>query len=517
MTNRIRILFLFSLFSNLFINSKAQKITLGDVFDAPNTRTDVQDVIGSNSTGVYWVRNSIIGGHRKVWLEHLDWEMNHTNSVVMPFRQEEMKLDYLKGIFNKKKIIVFWAYKDVLKEKNFIYKQDFSITSLEPTSSLKLVSSISSEKNWTANLTPSFRISADTSHITYYNIEHINDSTSQLKWYILNRDGEIIRTLLQEIPNKNGNTSINNFTINNLGEIGIVYREELKAIKAFVSYKKTFSEVPISNIHKGISTCVISAGPDDYWTVSGFYNYENRFTSPKSKDNSKRWIGAFAQKAIEGGKLIGDPVLYPFSNEEMRLWLSKPDTKELEKDQKKGFPGGFKFYALRNFVTYSDGRVLLVAEERYTIDYGSVRGNHLLVNLDLENGKHWLKMVPKNHLARGYDWFLDFSLMVTPENQYLFFLDRVKNLSLIEGKDLPKQVTTAWNGRPNKFHSFVIVKVNENSIEKKQLFSPTSINSTPRAGRGFKVGNNKLIFQAHNSKAERWILLDFEEEDPQTE
>ena len=116
----------------------------------------------------------------------------------------------------------------------------------------------------------------------------------------------------------------------------------------------------------------------------------------------------------------------------------------------------------------------------------------------------WCKKIPKAQHAEGDDFGLGFRVLAYKGNNYVFFLDDIKNLNLQQDQT-PSVYSDGWRG------TMMAVKLDETgSMQKTVAFDAKELKEKMDILNSDRIGPNALINRVWNRKGSKVCLITIE-------
>jgi hypothetical protein len=209
-----------------------------------------------------------------------------------------------------------------------------------------------------------------------------------------------------------------------LGKDGPNFRLELMKVEAS---NKDLLKFPVFVKDNIMSDIKLSDGPENEIICSGFYTYG---------DDPFNMEGIFLYKFNEEGSVVKEN-LFEFTNEFINEYANKGTVRKNDKKD----PGESEMsnIQLRKMGVEKDGSVTIIAEKKYYVSRTKDLEEHhydeiMAGKINPDGTLAWIKKLPKRQMGGIATNTLSFKYLSTPEFHYFFFLDDIKNLSLLPDK-----------------------------------------------------------------------------------
>lgn len=204
----------------------------------------------------------------------------------------------------------------------------------------------------------------------------------------------------------------------------------------------------------------------DYLICSGFYSNKEGSNSWLARNSYFDDVDGIALFKIKKDGTIYDENFHEIPTEVLNQYESARTVRKNERKERKGESAEFKDLELRDIAINTDGSVILVGEQYFTIYHQSYGGGgmgmgmggmnsggyytyhycDLLVTKINADGKlGWMKKVPKNQVGKNGQGGMSYKYFNTANNHFLVFYDNVKNFDLPLDKE-PKQHSDGQGG-----------------------------------------------------------------------
>lgn len=281
------------------------------------------------------------------------------------------------------------------------------------------------------------------------------------------------------------------------------YHIELLFIKAG-SNKIEISK--LDNKEKFINRISLFDTPNDFLVCGGFYS-----TGKGSYDDID---GIVAFKVSSEGKIY-EPVYHEIPLEILNQYESSKTVKKNEKKERKKDDAMFNDLYLDGLTVNSDGSIVLVAEQYFTITHysagmngrgGTTRTTYhycdvLVTKIGVKGELAWMKKIPKNQVGGAGQGGMSYKHFVANGSHYIVYLDNVKNIDL-GFNEVPKRHTDRKGGY------LTSVKIDDatGALSKGSILNVREIEDFElhqfSTNRIFKTSENSFMFESYKKKKE---------------
>lgn len=272
--------------------------------------------------------------------------------------------------------------------------------------------------------------------------------------------------------------------------------------------KKGSVEFKISkfeNRDKFITKLWLFDSPQNYLACGGFYS--------NGKGDLDDSDGILAFKIDKSGNIY-DNIYHDIPVEILNQYESNKTKKKNEKKERKGDEAKFSDLVLRDFIINTDGSIVLVGEQYFTITHttSSMNGgmktyytyhyNDILVTKIGMGGKlEWMKKIPKTQTGSRGQGGMSYKYFSANNKHFLIFLDNVKNI------DLPIDKTPALHSDGHGgYLTAVKISDSDGSLTKSSILNGRDIEDFQMhqfsVDRVFKTSENTFMLEVYKKKKE---------------
>jgi len=249
-------------------------------------------------------------------------------------------------------------------------------------------------------------------------------------------------------------------------------------------------------------------------TVCAGY-YGNQEKNGKLRRAAGKVDGAFLLRLDNvNNKLVNiQKGFYEIPNEIFKEYETERTVKKMEHKEEKGEDLSATSLDLRHVVFKDDGSILILGEEYYvvvtTVNNGKssyttyhYHYNYIIAQYIDSTGKLvYTKKIPKNQIGNNTTFGLGFKLLPYNGNDYVFFLDNMKNLS-ISADEVPAVHTAGAGG------VLMAVRIDEKGkMQKAKIFDTREEKEKIDIVNADQVGPNTLIGRTWNKKMSKICLI----------
>lgn len=265
---------------------------------------------------------------------------------------------------------------------------------------------------------------------------------------------------------------------------------------------------------KFIKTIGMYETPDHQLLCAGYYN---------DGKSGSAIDGLFRFKMSPDGRLSGHQY-YEIPLAILNQNVSKREQRKNEKKEEKGKAQAYRM-ALEDIVIESDGSMLIVGEENYSITRTTTTGggggaprvtsSHttyysqdiLATKIDANGKLSWMKKIPKDQRGAS-SWSyngMSFMLATGTDNHYFCYLDNQKNLDLPDD-EVPATHIDGQGG------FFMVSRIQDRTgaVEKKSLLDSRNIKGMEvyqfKPSRIIVLNSHTLVFEVYKKKKEDVLI-----------
>ncbi|PLX10052.1 MAG: hypothetical protein C0594_05425 [Marinilabiliales bacterium] len=217
-----------------------------------------------------------------------------------------------------------------------------------------------------------------------------------------------------------------------------------EAITVLPSGETKVSDLGIST-DQLVKTLKVNETANGNFIYAGFYANGIEFTfNPFTGGNFKFNANGLMLFEIDNdGKLVKNKN-YEFTKEFIQQNLNERLKKQVEEREKDGKAGIFDLYLL-DFVVKDDNSCVFIGERQWLVNeyWGTQKkavyhfGNAVAIKVDANGELAWMKKLPKNQAGVMGSGQMGISYMEGKENDYVAFVDNIKNIELDASGGIP--------------------------------------------------------------------------------
>jgi hypothetical protein len=203
---------------------------------------------------------------------------------------------------------------------------------------------------------------------------------------------------------------------------------------------------------------------------------------------------------------------YEIPQEYFKEYVGEKAEKKIEKKEEKGEEFAASNMRLRHVIFNSDGSMMLLGEEYYMTVTTYMNGNHmetrytyyyldiLAQRIDASGEESWTRKIPKRQIGSS-TFGAGFKVMPYNGDNYLFFLDNMKNLNITKDQ-APVTHSMGWGG------VLMGVKLDANGDTKKSvMFDTREVKEKIDITSADEVAPGTLIARTWNKKVSKICLI----------
>jgi len=439
-------------------------------------------------------------------------------------------------VFNNKFLVFYNSYdKDKNCEQLFYKELDLEKMTL---SSEKLLCSVKGKvygtlygKAFSIKTRDKFEMkySYDTSQVLIQyrrKVEKDNEAHDSVGFFVFDRNLKQLWTKESKLPYTQKKMEITDYSIDSEGNIYMLaavsnegtdikkclygkagYHFELLRL---TNDSKEITKATISIENKSIRDVSLFESPKNYMICAGFYNKNNNVKNQSNID------GVFTFKAGKDGAIYDDHT-YEIPLEILNQYASQKTQNKNEKKEEKG-KAEFEDLTMKNVVLQSDGSILLIGEQVYSVTTTSTSStggmsshtsyyyNDMLVTkINTDGSLAWMKKLPKRQMGLKGRGGLSFKYIYCNNNHYLLFLDNIKNQNLTIN-DVPAFHVDEAGG----FLTAYEITDSNGEIKKHSIFDTKEVKGTPvyqfSTGRILRISSNEFIVEVYKKGKEDVLI-----------
>ncbi len=307
--------------------------------------------------------------------------------------------------------------------------------------------------------------------------------------------------LLTKVFNEDSNSDIKKSKDSK--EIVANYHIEVLFIKAG-SNKIEISK--LENKDKFVNRIWLFDTPNDYLVCGGFYSNGKGFHED---------IDGVAMFKVSSQGKIHDPIYHEIPLEILNQYESAKTVRKNERRERKKDNATFNDLQLKDLSLNSDGSVVLIGEQYFTIEHYSPGMNGMRASYHTSyhycdvlatkigaNGELvWMKKIPKNQAGAVGKGGLSYKHFMGNGNHYIVYMDNVKNIDLNLNEEPVRHTDT-------KGGYLTAVKINDltGELEKGSILNVREIKNFElhqfSTDRIFKTSESSFMFESYKKKKE---------------
>lgn len=493
-------------------------------------KSTLSDIVGHDKTGIYSIktkRKGLMSLNSTLTLEHYNYEMIQTKSVVLDLTEQKKERNFEFIIHLNNELHIFSCFKNQKLKKNFLFVQSINKNTLLLNSNIKKIAEIDYSGNSKYNSGSfSYEISKDSSKVLiFYNLPYNKGEREKFGFHISDKDLNQLWEKKITLPYKEELFSVEDFEVDKNGNVhllGLIFNEKRKEkrngipnykyqVLSYYSNGEKLSEYPIKIEGKFLTDMRIVINDEQDIICGGFYSSEGTFSIE----------GSYFLKIDGKTKEIKSKSFQEFGIDFITQNMSDRQEKKTKKKAAKGKSTELYKYDLDDIILRDDGGALLIGEQYFvkvftstTTDangnmntsttYNYYYNDIIVINMS-PNGKiEWTEKIPKRQrTANDGGFFSSYALSVVKDNLYFVFNDNPKNLFY-------KDKGSLSNFSTRKESIVVLVALDsEGKQTKEALFSARDADIITRPLVCEQISKDEMILFGQRKKTHRFAKIAF--------
>ena len=505
--------FILSFSPNLFAQNV--QVTWGPELKI-DSRMTLDGIIGDNANSFYTLNSSLAtlfsSSHTSInQYSKTDMNLMQTKELVIP-NKDGKKVNFERLFYLKGKMILFTSFYNSSEDKNYAFVQYVKDDgTLNPN--YKEVDEITATKKSNDGGFDFVR-STDSSKILVYHSEAYDKNTNQkIHYKVLDTNLNEIWSKELELPYKDKNCTVFDYTVDNNGDVYMLAQIELEKDQQqkgnpknyryeIVYYNHTTDALKEYNVNIGqkfISSIRFELNSTGDLVCAGYYS---------NKDNYGE-IGAFYLKINGQTKNVIATGFQEFDKDLLAKFIGVKEVNKGEEEYNLGADA---------ILFHNDGTAYLIGEEywmqvisnfnpRNNLEYDTYvnhANNILIVNFAANASVVWTKCIVKNQeLANSGKFYSSYSVQEVGKKLFFMYNDNSKNLKIQD----PNKYKTMSN--PYKSVAMLITIDEKGNEQRNPLFSAKDLDVTLRPMLSFQVNPTTMIIYGEKLKKYKFGRVTF--------